>query len=257
MAVVGRLHSIETMGLVDGPGIRTVFFLQGCPLRCSYCHNPDSQNMFSKQQITPEEVLKTALRYKTYYNRSGGGVTFSGGEPLLQGEFLVEALKLLKEAGINTAIDTSGFGDERYFKDILELVDVVILDIKHYSDEGYKSITGRSKHRFKKFLSYLEDFHGTIWLRHVMVPSITDNEESIYGLFNEISYLADKIDRFEILPYHRLGLEKYEELNLEYPLKDIPEMDRYKAKELEMLLNQLLEEERKRTKPAETAEKIV
>lgn len=244
----GRLHSIETMGLVDGPGIRTVFFLQGCPLRCAYCHNPDSQTMFSKTQITPEEVLKMAKRYKPYYNRSGGGVTFSGGEPLMQGEFLVETIKLLKEAGISTAIDTSGYGDERYYKEILKLVDVVILDIKHFNNEGYKSITGKSKQRFNKFLSYLDGFHGTIWLRHVMVPSITDNKESIYNLFNEISYLADKIDRFEILPYHRLGVDKYEALNMEYTLKDVPEMDKAKAKEYEKLINKLLDEERDRNK---------
>ncbi len=244
----GRLHSIETMGLVDGPGIRTVFFLQGCPLRCAYCHNPDSQTMFSKDQITPEEVLNMALRYKSYYKRSGGGVTFSGGEPLLQGEFLVETLKLLKEAGINTAIDTSGYGDERYYKEILKLVDVVILDIKHFNNDGYKSITGKSKHRLNKFLSYLNDFRGTIWLRHVMVPSITDNEESIYGLFNEVAYMADKIDRFEILPYHRLGLDKYQDLNMDYSLKDIPEMDKDKAREYEDLLNRLLAEETSRIK---------
>ena len=250
----GRLHSIETMGLVDGPGIRTVFFLQGCPLRCAYCHNPDSQNLFSKNQITPEAVLEMALRYKTYYNRSGGGVTFSGGEPLLQGESLVETLKLLKEAGINTAIDTCGYGDEKYFKEILKLVDIIILDIKHFSDKGYKTITGKSKHKLNKFISYLDDFHGTIWLRHVMVPSITDNEESIYSLFNEISNLADKIDRFEILPYHTLGVGKYEELNREYSLKDIPEMDKNKAKEYERLINKLLDEERRDIK---TRKKIV
>jgi pyruvate formate lyase activating enzyme len=242
----GKLHSIETMGLVDGPGIRTVFFLQGCPLRCAYCHNPDSQTMFSKKQVTPEDVLKIALRYKSYYDRSGGGVTFSGGEPLLQGEFLVETLKLLKKAGINTAIDTSGYGDERYFKEILKLVDLVILDIKHFSNYGYKSLTGKSKQRFNKFLTYLDEFRGTIWLRHVMVPSITDNEESIYSLFEEIAYMAGKIDRFEILPYHRLGIEKYENLNIEYSLKDIPDMDKDKAKKYENLINRLLDEERKR-----------
>ncbi len=245
---VGRLHSIETMGLVDGPGIRTVFFLQGCPLRCAYCHNPDSQTMFSRDHISPEEVLKTSLRYKPYYNSSGGGVTFSGGEPLLQGEFLVETLKLLKEAGINTAIDTSGYGDERYYKEILKLVDVVILDIKHFNNEGYKSLTGKSKQKFNKFLSYLNDFHGTIWLRHVMVPSITDNEESIYSLFNEISYLANKIDRFEILPYHKLGIEKYEALNMDYKLNGVPEMDKEKAKEYEKLINRLLDGEREKTR---------
>ena len=123
---------------------------------------------------------------------------------------------------------------------------MVILDIKHFDDRDYKSLTGRSKKRFNKFLSYLDDFHGTIWLRHVMVPSITDNEESMYSLFKEISYLAEKIDRFEILPYHRMGIEKYEELNREYPLKDVPEMDKGKAKNLEELINKLLEEERDR-----------
>lgn len=240
----GRLHSIETMGLVDGPGIRTVFFLQGCPLRCAYCHNPDSQTMFSKDHIRPEDVLKIALRYKTYYDRSGGGVTFSGGEPLLQGKFLLETLKLLKEAGISTTIDTSGYGDERYYKDILKLVDVIILDIKHYNNEGYKAITGKSKQGFNKFLSYINDFHGTIWLRHVMIPSITDNKESVYKLFDQIAFLADKIDRFEIIPYHRLGVEKYNMLNREYALKGIAEMDKTKAKEYEELINKLLDEER-------------
>ena len=250
----GRLHSIETMGLVDGPGIRTVFFLQGCPLRCIYCHNPDSQTMFSKEQITPEEVLRTASRYKSYYDSSGGGVTFSGGEPLLQGKFLVESLRLLKKAGINTAIDTCGYGDEKYFKEILKLVDIIILDIKHFRDKDYKLITGKLKHKFNKFISYLDDFHGTIWLRHVMVPSITDNEESIYNLFNEISYLADKIDRFEILPYHTLGVDKYKDLNLEYSLKDLPEMDKEKAREYEKLINRLLDEERSKIK---TSKKII
>ncbi len=242
----GRIHSIETMGLLDGPGIRTVFFLQGCPLRCAYCHNPDSQNMFSKQHIKPHEVLEIAKKYKTYYNRTGGGVTFSGGEPLVQGEFLLETLKLLKKEGFHTAIDTSGFGDERYYKEILKYVDVVILDIKHFDNIGYKNITGKSMGRFYKFLSKLNDFHGTIWIRHVMVPSITDNEESVYKLFYKIAHLANKIDRFEILPYHRMAIEKYENLNREYALKDIPEMDKDKAKEFENILKNLLEIEKQK-----------
>lgn len=246
--VQGRLHSIETMGLVDGPGIRTVFFLQGCPLRCVYCHNPDSQSMFSKKQISPQEVVDIAKRYKTYYKRSGGGVTFSGGEALAQGEFLVETLKLLKEEGIHTTIDTSGFGDERYYKEILDYADMIILDIKHFTNEGYKNVTGKSMGRFFKFLSYLNDFRGTIWIRHVMVPGITDNKESIYQLFSRISHLANKIDRFEILPYHTMGVQKYEELNLEYKLKGVPEMDKIKAKEFENMLRLMLEKEKSKTK---------
>lgn len=237
----GRLHSIETMGLLDGPGIRTVFFLQGCPLRCAFCHNPDSQSMFSKERITPEEVLETAKKYKPYYNSTGGGVTFSGGEPLMQGEFLLESLKLLKENGINTAIDTSGYGDKRYYKEILKYTDVVILDIKHFDNEGYKELTKKSMSKFYNFFSYLTDFCGTIWMRHVMVPGITDNRESMYKIFNRVAHLAYKIERFEVLPYHKMGLEKYKELNMEYQLKGVPEMDKEKAKEFEKILMDLLE----------------
>jgi len=242
----GKLHSIETMGLVDGPGIRTVFFLQGCPLRCAYCHNPDSQSMLGNKLITPQEVADTAKRYIPYYKRTGGGVTFSGGEPLAQGEFLLETLKLLKREGINTAIDTSGYGEEKYFKEILQYVDTVILDIKHFDDAGYKNLVKRPMNGFNKFLSYLDDFSGTIWIRHVMVPSITDNVESIYKLFSRIAHLSNKIDRFEILPYHRMGIEKYEMLNREYPLKDVPEMDEIKAKEFQdILMNMLTDEKNK------------
>ena len=238
--MMGRLHSIETMGLVDGPGIRTVFFLQGCPLRCAYCHNPDSQTMFSNEHISPEEVLKIANRYKPYYRRTGGGITFSGGEPLLQGEFLLESLKLLKSEGFNIAIDTSGYGYEKYYKEILQYVDIIILDIKHFDNAGYKKLTGKLMNGFYKFLSYLKDFHGTIWLRHVMVPTITDNKESIYKLFRSVAHLSNKIDRIEVLPYHRMGIEKYEELGLEYSLKDIPEMDAAKAKEYQDIFSSLL-----------------
>ena len=244
--VEGRLHSIETMGLVDGPGIRTVFFMQGCPLRCSYCHNPDSQTMFSKRQITSEEVVNMAKRYKPYYKNTGGGVTFSGGEPLLQGEFILETIKKLKAEDITTAVDTTGYGDKKYLKEILDHVDIVILDVKHFSNEGYKEVTGKSMNGFYRFLSLLEDFHGTIWLRHVMVPGFTDNEESIRSLFNQVSHLADKIDRFEILPYHTMGLGKYESLNMEYKLKGVAEMDKKKAKDLENILTAMLEEERKK-----------
>lgn len=246
--VEGKIHSIETMGLLDGPGIRTVFFLQGCPLRCSYCHNPDSQSMFSKNRISPEEVLERAKRYSPYYKSTGGGVTFSGGEPLVQGEFLLETLKLLKANGFHTAIDTSGYGDEKYYKEILKYTDVVILDIKHFDNAGYKDLTEKSMSKFFKFLSYLNDFHGTIWMRHVMVPNITDNEESIYKLFHRVAHLADKIDRFEILPYHTLGLEKYKDLNMDYRLQGVPEMDKEKAMGFEDLLGILLQREKDRKK---------
>lgn len=244
--VEGRLHSIETMGLVDGPGIRTVFFLQGCPLRCLYCHNPDSQTMFSKRQITPDEVVEMARKYKPYYENTGGGVTFSGGEPLLQGEFIIETAKKLKKEGITVAVDTTGYGDKKYLKEVLKYIDIVILDIKHFDNEGYKNITGKDMGGFYKFFSLLDDFHGTIWLRHVMVPSITDNKESIENLFKRVVHLAHKIDRFEILPYHTMAIEKYKQLDREYPLEGVPAMDREKAKEFENMLTQMLEAERRR-----------
>lgn len=242
--VQGRIHSIETMGLLDGPGIRTIIFLQGCPLRCTYCHNPDSQSMFSNTHMTPEDVLITARKYKSYYDRTGGGITFSGGEPLLQGEFILETLKLLKAEGFNTAIDTSGYGDKRYYKEILKYTDVVLLDIKHFSNEGYKEVTGKSMKGFYEFSSYLNDYKGKIWFRHVMVPGITDNNKSILKLFHNISHLCDKIDRIEILPYHKMGLEKYNELEREYLLEGVPEMDINKAKEFENILMKLLEKEK-------------
>lgn len=242
--VQGRIHSIETMGLLDGPGIRTIIFLQGCPLRCTYCHNPDSQSMFSNTHMTPEDILITARKYKSYYDRTGGGITFSGGEPLLQGEFLLETLKLLKSEGFNTAIDTSGYGDKRYYKDILKYTDVVLLDIKHFSNEGYKEVTGKSMKGFYEFSSYLNEFKGKIWFRHVMVPGITDNNKSILKIFDNISHLCDKIDRIEILPYHKMGLEKYNELEREYLLEGVPEMDITIAKEFENVLMELLEKEK-------------
>lgn len=242
--VQGRIHSIETMGLLDGPGIRTIIFLQGCPLRCTYCHNPDSQSMFSNTSMTPEDVLVIARRYKSYYHRTGGGITFSGGEPLLQGEFILESLKLLKAEGFNTAIDTSGYGDKRYYKEILNYTDTLLLDIKHVNNDGYKEVTGKSMKGFYEFSTYLNDYRGKIWFRHVMVPGITDNNKSMLKLFDNISHLCDKIERIEILPYHKMGLEKYNELEREYLLEGVPEMDVDQAKQFEEILMELLQREK-------------
>lgn len=228
------------MGLVDGPGIRTVFFLQGCPLKCSYCHNPDSQSAFSNTVISPKEVLEMANKYKPYYKRSDGGITLSGGEPLMQGEFVLESFKLLKKNGFNTCIDTSGYGDRKYYKEILKYTDTVILDIKSIDDNGYKDLTGKNMSAFYNFLSYMDDFQGKLWIRHVMVPGFTDNEESMCKLFERISYLSHKIEKIEVLPYHKMGLDKYEHLGLKYKLNEVPEMEPSTAKEYENLLMELL-----------------
>lgn len=243
----GRIHSIETMGLLDGPGIRTVFFLQGCPLRCSYCHNPDTQRIAGGNEMTSEEIVQTAKRYLPYYRHSGGGVTFSGGEPLLQGAFLLETLKLLKMEGIHTALDTSGFGQEKYFDEILELVDVVLLDIKHFDREEHQKLTGVKMKGRDPLLNRLAAFKGKVWIRHVMVPGMTDSKKAMEGLYQSIRFLAKRIEKIEILPYHRMGLEKYEALEMAVPLKDVPEMDHDLAMVYQDMLREKLIRDQQRT----------
>ena len=244
----GNIHSIETMGLVDGPGIRTVVFLKGCPLKCTYCHNPDTQICGGGKEYTVDELVKFAKRYKKYYDASGGGVTFSGGEPLMQGQFLKEAMIALKEEGIQVALDTSGYGDERYYKEILSLADVLLMDIKHYDDIAHKKLVGKSMKGIRKFMSYLEHFQGKVWIRHVMVPGLTDSEESMDHLFGHIENISKKIEKIEILPYHKLGVEKYYQLGIEDPMADTPEMDKERASELEAYIRNLLDNKRDQDK---------
>ncbi|MFU0824649.1 pyruvate formate-lyase-activating protein [Clostridium sp.] len=234
----GRIHSIESMGLVDGPGIRTVVFFQGCPLRCAYCHNPDTWNMQGGTEFTPEELLKKILRFKPYFEKSGGGVTFSGGEVLLQPDFLLEILKLCKENDIHTTLDTSGFGLGKY-DEILKYTDLVILDIKHVDDAGYKNLTGQGKKGLDEFLKALAKSGTKLWIRHVVVPKITDSEEHISKLAHIIKQI-DNVEKVELLPYHTLGVNKYDRLGLDYLLKDTPPMDKNKLKGLESLLTRLL-----------------
>ena len=234
--ITGNIHSIETMGLVDGPGVRTIFFLQGCPLRCAYCHNPDSQPMNSAaaRQMTPRDVLNIALRQKNYYGQEGG-VTFSGGEPLAQGAFLLACLQLLKKEGISTAVDTSGFGQPAYYSRILPLVDTLILDVKAFRSGTFQSLVQGA---FPVFLRFIEDvlkadFTGQLWIRHVMLPGYTDNEAAMRELVKLVRPLAFLIDRIEILPYHTMGVGKYAELGIPYRLVGVPPMDPDKAKQLE------------------------
>ncbi|MDO5738362.1 MAG: pyruvate formate-lyase-activating protein [Eubacteriales bacterium] len=231
----GYLHSMETMGLFDGPGIRTVFFLQGCPIRCAYCHNPDSQACDTGRTIEVKEVLDTARRFRPYYG-SDGGVTFSGGEPLLQGAFLRAALSALKKEGFNTTVDTSGFGDPRYYSKVLPLVDTLLLDVKEFSDQRFQELTAGKFQTFLDFMNGLKDwgFKGRIWVRHVMVPGMTDNEESMRELVKCIFPIAEFVERIEILPYHTMGVAKYTALNREYPLAGVPPMDREEAKDYEI-----------------------
>ncbi len=237
--VKGKIHSIESMGLVDGPGVRVVVFFQGCKLRCAYCHNPDTWKLNGGTEMSPEELLQKIVRFKPYFQRSGGGVTFSGGDPLVQPKFLLECLKLCKQMGIHTAIDTSGYGNGDY-DEILKYTDLAILDIKHTNSKGYFALTGKDASGVNLFLEALRRSKTRVWARHVVVPGITDSKEHIAILSEIISEEVPNVDSVELLPYHVLGVNKYEELSIPYKLKGVEPMDTDKTNELQAYLEDLL-----------------
>ena len=234
----GFIHSLESMGLVDGPGIRFVIFFQGCHLRCTFCHNPDTWELRQGTEYTAEELMAKILRYKPYFARSGGGVTFSGGEPFIQYEFLLEMLRLCKENGIHTAIDTSGVGAPNCLE-ALELADLVMLDIKHINKEGYKDITGIEKTAFDNFVENLKIARPAVWLRAVIIPGINDNFDYIMELWN-VAKQIPRVQKIELLPYHTLGVNKYKALGIEYHLNGVPPMDKELTKEWQDKLNTIL-----------------
>lgn len=236
----GRIHSIESMGLVDGPGIRVVVFFQGCVLRCAYCHNPDTWNFSGGEEYTPEDLLKKILKYKPYFIKSGGGVTFSGGDPLMQPEFLIEILKLCKDNGIHTTLDTSGYGKGQY-EEILKYTDLILFDIKHITKEGYKSLTGQDGSEAWRFLEAAEKQGTKLWIRHVVVPGITSEEEHIKKLAEIIKKIKN-VEKIELLPYHTLGVNKYDTMGIPYRLKDSEPMDREECKRLETILKNKINE---------------
>lgn len=232
--MIGKISDIETMGLVDGPGMRLVLFMSGCRLRCLYCHNPETWTTANSREITPDEVLKMYNKYAGYYGDSGG-VTFSGGEPLLQSEFVLETIKLLKENNIHTAIDTAGVGEN--YEEILKLVDLVILDIKAVKAGEYKFITGREMVDFNKFLAKCKELNKKLWLRQVIVPNINDDEKHVL-LLKEFAKKIPNVERIELLPYHSMAKEKYAKLGINYKLSNTPDMDKNKCSELQKLLNE-------------------
>lgn len=230
--IYGNISSIET-GFVDGPGIRAVVYMQGCPLRCLYCHNPETWNVTEqKLKLSPNELLQKIKRYESYFAKDGG-VTFSGGEPLMQPKFLLEALKLCKQNGYHTALDTSGFGNN--YEELLNYVDLVILDVKALEDKQYKYITGKTKEDFNKFLKLVQEKNIPLWIRQVIVPNINDTKENIIKLKEFVKTLKN-VKKVELLPYHNLAKEKYKKLGLEYRLKDTVPMDKQIVKELQKLL---------------------
>lgn len=235
---VGRIHSFESMGLVDGPGIRSIVFLQGCALRCAYCHNPDTWAFSGGMEMTPQEIVNKVSRFKPYF-KDNGGVTFSGGDPLMQPDFLIETLKLCKEAGIHTTIDTAGYGTGKY-EEILKYTDLVLLDIKHVDDAGYKSLVEAPKKGFDQFLEAVQKSGTKLWIRHVIVPGITDSEEHIRKLAQIIKGIKN-VEKIELLPYHTLGIQKYKKLGLDYKLEGVESMDKKELTRLEKILRDELE----------------
>ncbi len=234
----GFINSIETMGLVDGPGIRIVVFMQGCPLRCIFCHNPETWKKTSSKKMTSKEIVDEIRKYRPYIEM-GGGVTFSGGEPLFQSEFLLEMLKMCKKAGIHTCLDTSGTGySKKYLDEILKYTDLVILDIKAIDIVNYKKITGKDSSMFDYFKKRLSVNNNKLWLRQVIIPTINDNMDYILKL-KEYVKSFNNVEKVELLGYHTMGREKYKNLKIKYRLNDIDDMDKSKLNELQEVLNSL------------------
>ena len=216
-----KIHSIETFGTVDGPGIRFVLFLQGCHLQCKYCHNRDTWNMKDGEYKSIEDIFEKIKKYKNYMTLSGGGVTATGGEPLLQVKFLIELFKKLKQEGIHTCIDTSGMiAITEDVKELLEYTDLVLLDIKHIDDEKCKKLVGMSNKRELEFAQYLSDNNIKLWIRQVVVPGYTDDEQDLKKLKQFIDSLKT-VEKVQILPYHSMGKFKWGKIGSKYQLEDV------------------------------------
>ena len=236
--VKGSVDSIETFGLVDGPGIRTVVFLSGCKLRCKYCHNPEMW-VRGNYNYTPDELAKKILRNKNYLLQ-GGGVTFSGGEPLLQSEFIIEVVKLLKKEKIHVALDTAGVGLGDYDR-ILKWIDLIIFDVKHINKRGYLSLTSHSIDESLIFVDAMNRSGKKVWIRQVMVPGVMDNDDYLRGLSSCIKGIKN-VERIDFLPYHKLGSEKYITLGLINPYLNVPEMDSEVCNKLYLKFMKMYEE---------------
>ena len=228
----GYIHSLESFGSVDGPGVRFVIFMAGCSMRCQFCHNPDTWDMQSGTPYTADEVIEKALKYRSYWGNKGG-ITVSGGEPLLQMDFLLELFQKAKKEGIHISLDTSGnpFTREKPFfeklQELMKYTDLVLLDIKHIDDDQHKILTGCSNKNILDFARYLSEIKKTVWIRHVLIPERNDKDEYLDQLHDFISTLGN-VEKVEVLPYHTLGVYKWKELGLEYPLEGIypPERER-------------------------------
>lgn len=233
----GRIHSIESMGLVDGPGIRTVVFLQGCRLRCRFCHNPDTWAPAGGEELSAGQLVDKIARFIPYFQRSGGGVTFSGGEPLMQPAFLLEALRLCRGRGIHTCLDTAGVGPaaltDAGLDEILAETDLVLYDVKHWQPDAYRALTGQDIAGTEAFQQALRRAGTPVWVRHVVVPGRTDSPQAMAGLKAYIGSHLANVQKVELLPYHLLGVAKYQRMGLPDPLPGVPAMDKARCAELQ------------------------
>ncbi|CAM3737150.1 pyruvate formate-lyase-activating protein [Mesobacillus zeae] len=224
--MIGNIHSIETFGTVDGPGIRYVVFTQGCLLRCQFCHNADTWEIGAGKQMSVSEIIDDLKTYLPFIESSGGGITVSGGEPLLQIPFLTELFKECKKLGIHTTIDSSGgcYSSNAHFQEqlqeLLKYTDLVLLDLKHINRKKHMKLTGMPNDHILEFARFLSSERVPVWVRHVLVPGITDDLDDLSGLGQFIGTLKN-VKKVEVLPYHKLGVYKWEALGLEYPLKDV------------------------------------
>lgn len=236
---MGKIHSIETFGTVDGPGVRFVVFFQGCPMRCQYCHNPDTWHIEDGQEQEAEEILSRMERNIAFYKT--GGITATGGEPMLQMDFLTELFTKAKERKIHTCLDTSGIlfpGRGEHLEQIdrlLSVTDLVMLDIKHMEPDAHKKLTGHDNRNILEFAGYLDEKKKPVWIRHVVVPGITFDKEALTKLGHFLAALSN-VEKLEVLPYHALGKVKYDNLGIDYVLKDTPQLTKAEAKEAEQLI---------------------
>ena len=232
-----KIHSIESMGLVDGPGIRTVLFLQGCRLRCRYCHNPDTWQLSGEKEMDVDQIMKMLKRYRPYYGKTGG-VTCSGGEPLLQAEFVTELFKACKAENISTCLDTAGYGNGSYDA-LLDYTDLVIFDIKHMVPENYHELTGGEITVATAFLEAVKANGVPLWIRHVVVPGLTDGESHIRQLGEMIKTIPN-VQKVELLPYHTMCVEKYHALGIPYSLENVPSLEQKKLQYLQNVLTEMI-----------------
>lgn len=245
----GRIHSLESFGSVDGPGVRYVVFVQGCPMRCAYCHNPDTWDMNGGTEMEPSEIITNYERNKPFYRE--GGITVTGGEPLMQIDFLLELFTLAKKKGIHTCIDTSGIaynpnGNPDWLEKmdaLCQVTDLFMLDIKHIDPEKHLELVKQPNENILAFAEYLDKMNADLWIRHVVVPGITDDPIYLHKLGLFIGGL-NNLKALDVLPYHTMGKSKYEKLGMEYPLKDVPNMDKANIPALKQLILDGIKERR-------------